>query len=86
MTTSAPHTPNRMSVSAYGWRIVWHGGEYAEIFAIGYSTPVDALNLWDHTNDCPLKAYTRGDLRTMLREWKAENQDVLNDYIASVAY
>lgn len=69
-----------------GWRVVWHGGEYAEILPFGGRVPVDALNLWDHKNGRPEKDYMPRELRDMLRDWHKDNEDVLQDHLLSAGY
>lgn len=69
-----------------GWRVVWHGGEYAEILPPGGRVPVDALNFWDHDADAPLRDYTSRDLRDELATWYKDNEGILSDHLAAAGY
>lgn len=68
------------------WRIVWHGGEYAEIYPSGGRVSVDALNFWDHEADRPYQDYSTAELREELRGWYNDNREILSDHLSAAGY
>lgn len=56
--------PDRLALQRGPFRVVWHGGEYADVFAPGFDYAIDAINMTRADGTIP--AMSRGALRSAI--------------------
>lgn len=68
------------SITVDGWRFRVASAAYVDVHPPGSSNAVDCINTYDYEQGTTTLR-GRGSLKRLAREWLADNQDHLTDYM-----
>ena len=69
----------KMVYSTDEFRFEWHGGAYIELFFVGSTSALDAVNVWDYEKDEPRIERTLTAFQEFIEGYLKEQQDALDE-------
>ena len=69
----------KMVYSTDEFRFEWHGGAYIELFFVGSTSALDAVNVWDYEKDEPRIERTLQAFEQFIEGYLKEQQESLDE-------
>ncbi len=69
----------KMVYETEDFRFEWHGGAYVEMFFIGSTSALDAVNVWDYEKDAPRIERTLDAFQTFIEGYIKDAQEELSE-------